>query len=46
MKYQDDGEEIEEAEVNAEIEKGESEYCFYFIVDRSGSMGSNMELTI
>ena len=36
--YQDDGEEIEEADVNEKIEEGESQYCFYFLCDRSGSM--------
>ena len=44
--YQDDGEEIEEAEVAEDIEKGEKDYCYYFIVDRSGSMRSRMDITI
>lgn len=43
--YQDDGEEIEEADVDEKLEKDDGGYCFYFIVDRSGSMRRNMDVT-
>ena len=46
LQIQTDGDELDELFVDDEIEKGDDEYCFYFLVDRSISMGGrNMTTT-
>lgn len=43
--YQKDGEEIPETDVAETVNEGEAPICFYFLLDRSGSMsGSRVEL--
>lgn len=41
LHHQTDGEELEEAECDESLEENLSQFCFYFVIDRSGSMGGS-----
>ena len=44
--YKNDGDELEEIEIDESLSKGNEKYTYYFIVDRSGSMmGDKIKIT-
>ena len=46
IEYQDDGEEIEEEDIEPLIKEKNEAMAYYFVVDRSGSMsGKKMDIT-